>query len=702
MKFGQRLQELLYPAWRFYYLDYVGLKHLLKRAEKSPFTDEDEAFFIETLERELDKVYAFHTIKLGELTRRVEFCEETINSTTQHSASFSAKVDRTEEEISSIADEINQLANFVRLNYSAFIKLIKKHDKHSGFTLKPMFMVRLNAKPFYRTNFDELLIRLSRLYEVVRQGGAAELYDAGGTHVAAGGTQNFERQTTKYWVHPENVMDLKLYVLRHLPVLVYNAKDSDQAVEPTVSSVYLDNESFDLYQGRLEKTEGAESVRLRWYGSTQNPEIFVERKTHHEDWTGESSIKARFPIKEKNVNAFLSGEYTVDQLVSKYRKRGTKSEAEIARLEQLAQEIQHSIITKDLKPVLRTSYSRMAFQLPGDARVRISLDTELCMIREDNSDQERSGSNWRRPDIGTFPFSGVPDSDIVRFPYAVLEVKLQTKQGTQPPSWIDKLIQSHLVEEVPKFSKYIHGVATLMESRVSLFPFWLPQMDHDIRKPPNIDIAASSKPPSRVASTVNMSLARACAATAANASGRQPQEAAPEATRIDVADEALGERTPLLERRAAAHSGVSTPKNAPQQQGLWRFLRVRGNGDSAGHPTANRQASAKRIHVPVRVEPKVFFANERTFLSWLHFSIVLGTLSLGLLNFGDAVGRVAGIIFTTIAMGVMVYALVLYQWRAEMIRRREAGPYDERGGPVVLVVVLFGAIIVNFYLKFTE
>ncbi|KAJ2610671.1 GTPase regulator Nrf1 [Coemansia sp. RSA 1365] len=108
----------------------------------------------------------------------------------------------------------------------------------------------------------------------------------------------------------------------------------------------------------------------------------------------------------------------------------------------------------------------------------------------------------------------------------------------------------------------------------------------------------------------------------------------------------------------------------------------------------------KRIAVPVRVEPKVFFANERTFLSWLNFAIVLGSLALGLLNFGDKTGKIAGAAFTIIAMFVMVYALMLFQWRAERIRRRDAGPYDDRRGPVVLVVVLISAILVNFYLRF--
>lgn len=96
--------------------------------------------------------------------------------------------------------------------------------------------------------------------------------------------------------------------------------------------------------------------------------------------------------------------------------------------------------------VVRSFYNRTAFQLPGDARVRISLDTELSMIREDNYDGQRSGDNWRRMDIGIdYPFSQLPESDICRFPYAVLEVKLQTQSGQEPPGWVTELINSHLV-----------------------------------------------------------------------------------------------------------------------------------------------------------------------------------------------------------------------------------------------------------------
>ncbi len=102
---------------------------------------------------------------------------------------------------------------------------------------------------------------------------------------------------------------------------------------------------------------------------------------------------------------------------------------------------------------MRTFYNRTAFQLPGDARVRISLDTELTMVREDNWDGKiRSGNNWRRTDIGIdYPFAQLDSGEVERFPYGVLEVKLQTQLGQEPPDWVRELVSSHLVESIPKF-----------------------------------------------------------------------------------------------------------------------------------------------------------------------------------------------------------------------------------------------------------
>lgn len=49
---------------------------------------------------------------------------------------------------------------------------------------------------------DELIIHLSKLYNIVRTRGKPITGDSG-----AGGTQtDFVRQTTKYWVHPDNLV----------------------------------------------------------------------------------------------------------------------------------------------------------------------------------------------------------------------------------------------------------------------------------------------------------------------------------------------------------------------------------------------------------------------------------------------------------------------------------------------------------------
>jgi SPX domain protein involved in polyphosphate accumulation len=58
-----------------------------------------------------------------------------------------------------------------------------------------MFSARLNAKPFYKENYEALIIRISTLYDRVRTRGRERGGDTG-----AGGKQSaFVRNTTKYW-----------------------------------------------------------------------------------------------------------------------------------------------------------------------------------------------------------------------------------------------------------------------------------------------------------------------------------------------------------------------------------------------------------------------------------------------------------------------------------------------------------------------
>jgi hypothetical protein len=411
--------------------------------------------------------------------------------------------------------------------------------------------------------------------------------------------------------------------------------------------------------------------------------IFIERKTHREDWTGEKSVKARFSMKEKNVNAYMRGELLPEAIFEKARKDGKKSEKAIAEDERLAKEIQYSVLKKGYKPVCRSFYNRTAFQLPADARVRISMDTELTMVREDNLDgRRRSGDNWRRMDIGIdYPFSQLPPEDIERFPYAVLEVKLQTQAGQEPPEWVRELIASHLVEATPKFSKFIHGTATLFPTRINLLPYWMPQMDIDIRKPVTHHFGIQRPGQSGTTYTSDDDID--------DSEDEEPEEAAdlsgdPSDERVRRLQEARDQlETRDLEDRADYPSGnsldieeqmESQPLNdayplydsededethealeEARRIGGWTYYskllsttahkvgsqmasalqklapvpkptpmpRTNGVLDALGNGQIEtkhfKAPKGKKIHVPVRVEPKVYFAAERTFLAWVRF-----------------------------------------------------------------------------------
>ncbi|GLI63728.1 hypothetical protein VaNZ11_006791, partial [Volvox africanus] len=123
---------------------------------------------------------------------------------------------------------------------------------------------------------------------------------------------------------------------------------------------------------------------------------------------------------------------------------------------------------RNQEPHLRTEYRRTAFQLSSTNAVRISLDTQLAMTRELGA--PRAPGGWCRD-----PSITVRHEDVVRFPYAVLEIKLQDEDSC--PAWVLALRQSGLLVEAPKFSKFLHGMALLYPQRLRNTPHWfLPEL----------------------------------------------------------------------------------------------------------------------------------------------------------------------------------------------------------------------------------
>lgn len=102
----------------------------------------------------------------------------------------------------------------------------------------------------------------------------------------------------------------------------------------------------------------------------------------------------------------------------------------------------------------------------------------------------------------------------------------------------------------------------------------------------------------------------------------------------------------------------------------------------------------------VKVEPKVFFANERTFLHWLHMATTIGTIAAAILAFavsrnasgGIPVMAVLALILLALSMTFILYACYIFTWRMNKISMKKDGPYDDRKGPIVLAATMVVAL----------
>ncbi|CAG8502957.1 5740_t:CDS:2 [Dentiscutata erythropus] len=677
MKFGSQLRAALYDEWAENYVDYDGLKKLLKRGinKEGGYGGKDETEFTGKLDKELEKVYAFQNAKYEEIKNKVQRCEDTVNLISKDSSSNAKeRYMEVERQINDITEELNELAKYKRLNYTGIMKIIKKHNRRTKFDLTPLFSVRLESCPFYKETFEPIVINLSQLYHTVHQGlgsdqSSTPLNLSSINATALPSRERHLHQSRKYWIHPDNVMEVKTTILRHLPVLIYKPGS-----DPSITSLYFDNEAFELYQDKVDRKPGDQIIRLRWYGKKESThEIFVERKVREQ---GEEEVKDRFLIKEKYVDEFLKGTYSMDKTIKKMKENPGKTEEDIKNFQTLVKDIQDTINDKNLQPVLRTYYNRMAFQIPRDDRVRISLDTEFYIIREDNFDvKRRLLDSWRRLDIDDANFGKLSPSECTKFPYAILEIKLNL-DGEQEPNWVKELVKNGLIEEAPQFSKYVHGVATLFTSQAPSLPYWLPNIDKDILKP---SVRQTSEGLDEDYEEGSSSALYGISQENSNRPGK------------NIIDIDSGDRRD--KGKAVEPIGLKTFRKIFRR-------RIRSRPDRSIIPF-NVKEPEKIVGV-VKVEAKVFFANERTFFSWMRFSILLSTFALALFNAAAAdndLGMRCAMAYTAIGITTLVYSLYSYNRRLSMINAKNPGPYDDVVAPIFVCSSLIIASGLNFYLK---
>lgn len=120
--------------------------------------------------------------------------------------------------------------------------------------------------------------------------------------------------------------------------------------------------------------------------------------------------------------------------------------------------------------------------------------------------------------------------------------------------------------------------------------------------------------------------------------------------------------------------------------------------------------------VPMRVEPKSFFANERTFLSWCSMATTMGGVSSAMVGLtfsragGSTEGRVisrrtvdlVSAVYVPLAIMMVTYALFMYQSRSAFMRKKQVGFFDDKIGPITLAGITMVTLVAITVMAFID
>jgi SPX domain protein involved in polyphosphate accumulation len=206
MRFEQTLQNSIYPPWKDHYVEYAKLKTMLREDDEDDrWTEDDENKFCdEILNIQVEKVANFQASTFKVLEDRATKAGGKLQNLapeegTKQGDITTGRFKEIEEELDSIINETKELKKYSNINYTGFLKIVKKHDRKRGnnYKIRPMMQMTLSKRPFnFEQGYSPLLNKLSMMYFVVRQQ-LDENLDQHGTSSAdaQSETQNGERYT---------------------------------------------------------------------------------------------------------------------------------------------------------------------------------------------------------------------------------------------------------------------------------------------------------------------------------------------------------------------------------------------------------------------------------------------------------------------------------------------------------------------------
>lgn len=274
--------------------------------------------------------------------------------------------------------------------------------------------------------------------------------------------QEFDRKTTKYWVHPEDIPEVKRILHNNLPEFRFSEK-----VSRMVQSVYFDNAQLRKYHDRLMLVDKGMVFRYRWYGQGVPPLGFMEQKIRRLGWLNDmKSVKRRCKMSNKLAARYVSLD------ASRFTPTAETSDPALSGASlALALELQQHIVKEQLRPVIRTAYVRSCYQKSFDSPLRVSFDEDLQFTLCANNEFLIMDAQDLQPRLHP--------QHKYSFPHGVLEIKVRLLgegRGQLPP-WCQGLIDRKLITPLDKFSKFNTAVAIFFHDQIDRIPYYLPLIE---------------------------------------------------------------------------------------------------------------------------------------------------------------------------------------------------------------------------------
>ncbi|WPH04590.1 glycerophosphodiester phosphodiesterase gde1 [Acrodontium crateriforme] len=157
MKFGQNLSRNQVPEWASSYIDYKGLKKLIKAAQQCVVRGEepDLTGFSFTLDRQVENVDTFYNRKCAECSRRLRLLYDRYGMVSKmHDGMDKDEMEDLKAALLELRGQLRKLTWYGEVNRRGFIKITKKLDKKipSSSAQKSYLATMIDPKPFATNN----------------------------------------------------------------------------------------------------------------------------------------------------------------------------------------------------------------------------------------------------------------------------------------------------------------------------------------------------------------------------------------------------------------------------------------------------------------------------------------------------------------------------------------------------------------------